>query len=81
MSPDQPRTPNFMRFLVTGAVLGLIVGGWLGLREPGGPSYTVAKTYDVGTAVLFLGVLGAFLGAGIAGIVALLLDRTGRDHR
>ena len=81
MSPDQPRTPNFKRFLITGGVLGLVVGIWFGLREPGGPSYSVTKTYDVGTAVLFLSVLGAFLGAGLGGIVALLLDRTGRGER
>ena len=79
MSPDVPRTPNFKRFLVTGALVGLVIGVLIGLREPGGPSYTIAKSYDVGTAVLFLGALGVFLGAGLAGIIALLLDRTGRD--
>ena len=80
VSPDVPRTPNFKRFLVTGALLGLVIGVFIGLREPGGPSYNVTKSYDVGTAVLFLGALGVFLGAGLAGIIALLLDRTGRDR-
>jgi hypothetical protein len=81
VSPDEPRTPNFKRFLITGALIGLAVGVWFGLREPGGPSYTLDKSYDVGTAVLFLGALGVLLGAGLGGIVALLLDRTGRGER
>jgi hypothetical protein len=33
----------------------------------------------MGTAVLFLAALGAFLGAGLAGLIAILLDRSGRD--
>ena len=80
MSPETPRTPNFKRFLVTGALVGLVVGTVLGLRDPGGPSYPLGKTFDVGAAVLFLAALGAFLGAGIAGVVAILLDRTGRGR-
>jgi hypothetical protein len=80
VSPEIPRTPNFKRFLVTGTLVGLVVGIVIGLRDPGGPSYPEGKTFDVGTAVLFLAALGAFLGAGIAGILAVLLDRTGRDR-
>jgi hypothetical protein len=72
--------PNFKRFLVTGALIGLVAGVWFGLRDPGGPSYPTGKTFDLGAAVLFLGALGAFIGAGVAGIIAVLLDRTGRGR-
>ena len=80
MSPAPARTPNFKRFLITGAALGLLVGVWFGLRDPGGPSYTTTKTFDSGTAVLFLAALGIFVGAGVAGVLAVLLDRTGRNR-
>ncbi|GAB3079484.1 hypothetical protein GCM10027053_49830 [Intrasporangium mesophilum] len=80
MSPETPRTPNFKRFLLTGTLIGLVAGIVFGLRDPGGPSYPEGKTFDVGTAVLFLAALGAFLGAGVAGILAVLLDRTGRGR-
>lgn len=75
--PD--RIPNHTRFLLTGALLGLAVGGWFGLREPGGPSYNQTVQYSMSTAVLFLGALGALLGAGVAGVIAILLDRSGRQ--
>ena len=80
MSPPPARTPNFKRFLVTGAVIGLALGVWFGLRDPGGPSYTTTRSFDSGTAVLFLAALGVFLGAGVAGVLAVLLDRTGRNR-
>jgi hypothetical protein len=73
------RVPNYKRFLLTGAIIGLLVGGWFGMREPGGPSYNETVQYSMGTAVLFLGALGAFLGAGAAAILAIMLDRSGRE--
>lgn len=79
MSPEPARIPNHKRFLITGALIGLAVGVWFGLREPGGPSYSQTVQYSVGTAVLFLAALGAFIGAGIAGVIAILLDRSGRQ--
>ena len=63
--------PNFKRFIITGAVLGLLVGIFFGLRESGGPSYHPEMHYDDSAAALFLGALGAFLGAGVgAGVAA-----------
>ena len=56
------------------------MGIWFGLREPGGPSYSQTVQYSLSTAVLFLGALGAFVGAGLAGVLAILLDRSGRQH-
>lgn len=79
MTPQPARIPNYKRFLLTGAFIGLAVGIWFGLREPGGPSYHESVQYSMGTAVLFLAALGAFLGAGLAGLIAILLDRSGRD--
>lgn len=76
--PARSRIPNFKRFLITGALVGLVVGVVLGLRDPGGPSYSTTRPFDTGAAVLFLAALGAFFGAGLAGIVAILLERTSR---
>lgn len=78
MTPQPARIPNYKRFLLTGAFIGLAVGIWFGLREPGGPSYNETMQYSMGTAVAFLAALGAFVGAGIAGVIAILLDRSAR---
>jgi hypothetical protein len=75
----QSRVPNFTRFIITGAVIGLVVGVFFGMREPGGPSYAAAASYDTGSAMGLLGALGAMIGAGVAAIVALLLERFGRN--
>lgn len=79
MTPQPVRIPNYKRFLITGALLGLAIGVFFGLREPGGPDYVSAMQVDNGEATAFLGALGAFLGAGIAGVLAILLDRSGRE--
>ena len=63
------RSPNFMRFLATGAILGFVAGSavaFFGQQAPG---------YGEGAAVAYLGLLGAALGAMLAGVVAVLLDR------
>jgi hypothetical protein len=65
------RAPNFARFLVTGAIIGFVVGSaaaFVGDPAPG---------YDEGAAVAYLGVFGAAIGAMVAGVVAVLLDRRG----
>jgi MFS family permease len=65
------RTPNFARFLVTGAILGFVVGSaaaFVGDQAPG---------YGEGAAVAYLGVFGAAIGTMLAGVVAVLLDRRG----
>lgn len=63
------RTPNFKRFLVTGAVLGFVFG--LVVASAGAPT----PNYDASSAVGYLGVMGAGLGMLLAGFVAVLLDR------
>ncbi len=63
------RLPNFKRFLVTGAVLGFVLG--LVVASAGAPT----PNYDASSAVGYLGVMGAGLGMLLAGFVAVLLDR------
>ncbi len=74
MSPDQPRIPNFKRLLVSGAMIGLIVGVIVAV------SGDDAQGYSESSAMLYLGALGAFLGTGLAGLLGIALDRSGRSH-
>jgi hypothetical protein len=68
--PEKPRrTPKYTRFIGTGAVIGFIVGAAVAIL--GAP----APGYGVNTQLGYLGVLGAALGALVAGVVAVLLDR------
>ncbi|XGX78479.1 hypothetical protein LQK93_01271 [Terrabacter sp. BE26] len=69
----QPRVPNFKRFLITGAVLGFVVGAVVSLLGDD------VQGYSATSGVLYIGAFGAFIGTGLAGIVAVLLDRSGRD--
>lgn len=62
-------SPDFKRFIITGVVLGFIAGGVVALRGDAAPGY------DASSQLGYLGVLGAFLGAVLAGVVAVLLDR------
>jgi hypothetical protein len=75
-SPDgrsAPRVPNFKRFLITGALLGFFVGAVISLLGDD------VRGYSATTGALFLGAVGALLGAGLAGILGILLDRSGRE--
>ena len=60
--------PNFTRFLITGAVLGIIVGALIGAYG------TDAPNYDSGTEIAYLAAFGLLLGLGLAGLVAIVLD-------
>ena len=72
--PEHPRIPNFKRFLITGAVLGFIVGAAISILGDEVQGYTTT------TGALYIGALGAFLGTGLAGVLGILLDRSGRDQ-
>ncbi|KRB47495.1 MULTISPECIES: hypothetical protein [unclassified Terrabacter] len=72
--PERPRIPNFKRFLITGAVLGFIVGAAVSILGDEVQGYTTT------TGALYIGALGAFLGTGLAGVLGILLDRSGRDQ-
>ncbi len=62
------RRPNFAAFLISGALIGLLVGFLVSIRGP------AAGSYDASATLGFLGLIFAGLGALAAGIVALLLD-------
>ena len=72
--PERPRIPNFKRFLITGAVLGFIVGAAISIVGDEVQGYTTT------TGALYSGARGAFRGTGVAGVIGILLDRSGRDQ-
>jgi len=63
------RTPDFKRWLGTGALLGFFVGFLVSMLTDR------AQSYSAGSEVGYLGVMFAFLGALVAGLVAVLIDR------
>ena len=71
----RPRIPNFKRFLITGAVLGFVVGAVISIVGD-----EVPGLHDDRPGALYIGALGAFLGTGLAGVLGILLDRSGRDQ-
>ncbi|MEW1952728.1 hypothetical protein [Terrabacter sp. NPDC080008] len=70
---NQPRVPNFKRFLVTGAVVGFVIGAVISIMGD------EVQGYSTTSGALYIGAFGAFIGTGLAGIVGILLDRSGRD--
>jgi hypothetical protein len=70
------RPPRFLPFILTGAVLGFLLGaavsqfGWLQDSHP-----VLASNYGPSAGVGYLGFLGAFLFGLLAALLALLLDR------
>ncbi|MBR7744699.1 hypothetical protein KC207_15485 [Phycicoccus sp. BSK3Z-2] len=70
------RRPRFLPFIVTGAVIGFLVGallasgGWFAEPEPS----TLQGTYGPSAAVGYLGLIGAGLFALLAALVALAVD-------
>lgn len=72
--PERPRIPNFKRFLLTGAVLGFVIGAVISLTGDR------ALGYSETTGALYIGALGALVGTGLAGVLGILLDRSGRDR-
>ena len=69
MRPAPPRTPNYLRFIVTGAILGFVVGAVFSLVGEGAPDYSS------GAQIAFFGVMFAGIGALLAGLLAVLLER------
>ena len=78
MTPD--RRPRFLPFILTGAVVGFLVGasfavfGWLQDPNP-----TVASNYAPSAGIGYLGFLGALLFGLVAAVVALAVEW--RSHR
>ena len=80
-SGRRPRTPNFARIIGTGAILGALLGGliaWTGILTD---ESAMPQGYNYGTSdgVGILAMFGGMLGAILAAVIAVLLDRTGRD--
>ncbi|TPG16878.1 hypothetical protein [Pedococcus bigeumensis] len=71
--PPTRRYPNFVAFIATGVILGFVVGSLIAYRSDDGTTY--GHDYSVTSAVLFLGVAGAFVFGLLAAVVAVLLDR------
>jgi len=63
------RAPDFTAFLITGGLVGLLIGVFLGLFGP------EDARYGTSAAVGFFGVFCAALGALLGGVVAVLLDK------
>lgn len=66
---ERRRSPNFKRFIITGALLGFLVGFAAAVFGDPAPSYMA------GSQLGYLGVMGAALGALVAGLVGVLVDR------
>lgn len=71
--PPTRRYPNFVAFISTGVILGFVAGS--AVAYLGDDTATYGHDYSVTSAVLFLGVVGAFVVGLLAAIVAVLLDR------
>ena len=69
---SSPRAPVFSRFIVSGAILGALLGVLAAALSKPAPDYTRLAAYG------YFGLIGAVLG-GIAGaVVAVVLDRPSR---
>lgn len=78
-TPDRPpgapvryrfrRAPRFGPFLLTGAVVGVVTGVLVDLLGPAAPGV------DSTSALAFFAVVGGLVGALLAALVAVLLDR------
>jgi hypothetical protein len=71
--PRTRRHPNFVAFIATGVILGFVVGSFVGSR--GDNTTEFGHSYSSGSAVMFLGVLGACVFGLVAAVVAVLLDK------
>ncbi|MEP6648324.1 MAG: hypothetical protein ABJA74_00210 [Lapillicoccus sp.] len=69
MRSAPPRTPNYLRFIVTGASVGFVLGAIFSLVGETAPDYSS------GSQVAFFGVMFAGIGALLAGLLAVLLER------
>jgi len=77
MSVTPPRRPRFVRIILTGAVIGFVLGAFLatsGWFE--NPDSVLAQgPYSPTAAIGYLGLLGACILALVAAVVALALDK------
>lgn len=68
------RYPNFVAFIGTGAIIGVIAGGLISVLSP-----NQSVTFSENSALMFMalafGLLGAFLGALASVIADMVLER------
>ncbi len=69
MSKAAHRNPNYLRFVITGAVVGLIVGSAIAIFGDSAPDYSG------GTQLGLLAVAFGFLGGLLGGLAGILLER------
>ncbi|MDQ2782295.1 hypothetical protein [Lapillicoccus sp.] len=69
MSKAGPRNPSYLRFVITGAVVGLIVGSAIAVFGDSAPDYSG------GTQLGLLAVSFGFLGGLLGGLAGILLER------
>ncbi len=63
-----PRRPNFLRFIVAGAVVGAILGYVIAVRTPNPQGYAVSDGRG------YVTIAFAAIGALLAAVVAVLVD-------
>jgi hypothetical protein len=63
------RKPNFLAFLISGGLVGMLIGFVVSIFGPG------TARYDASATLGFLGLIFAGLGVLVAGIIAVLLDK------
>lgn len=68
------RPPRFLPFILTGAVIGFVVGVFLASRPDEVANRTVG-TYSASSAIGYLGFGCAALGALLAAVIAIVLER------
>jgi hypothetical protein len=77
MTVTPPRRPRFLRIILTGAVVGFLIGA--GLAASGrfeDPTSVLSQgPYSPTAAIGYLGLLGACLLALVAAVVAIALDK------
>jgi len=69
VSQQPRRAPNFLAFLITGGLVGLLIGILVNVFGP------AAERYDASATLGFLGLICAGLGVLVGGIIAVLIDK------
>ena len=68
-----PRRPNFVRFILAGAVLGAVVGLWVAVGTPNPQGYAVSD--GRGFVMMAFAALGALVAAVIAVVADMVVQR------
>lgn len=71
-----PRRPHFARIILTGAIIGLLVGGFIGTGVLEDETATASPyVYGSMSGIGIMGLFFAGLFAIVAAVIAVLLDR------